>query len=659
MSRFDNVGLFWQDLPQERRTGANIVRTRPPIPDTGWELPKDFPRLESASMLCIDVETNDTGLQNGQGPGEFRDDGFLAGIAVGVPEGQSWYFPMRHECGENLDPEAVIKWAKDELCRPEQPKLGANLLYDLGWLWQEGIEVVGACHDVQIAEPLLDEHAISYGLGILGQKYVGEGKDEALLYDWLARGYGGKPTRRQQAGRIHLAPPCIVGPYAQSDVTLPFKIFEKQKKLLAEQGLWELYLLECRLLPMLLAMRRRGVKVDMEQAQDVHEKLQERIAQDQLQLNDLVGFDVNVDAGSDLERVFKKLDLECKYTEKGNVSFVKDFLVNHEHPVTDMIMNVRKWKKFDGTFVNGYMFDHNIGGRIHCSFHALRNDDNGTISGRFSSSNPNLQNIPSRDKELGPLIRGLFIPEDGCYWEKDDYSQIEYRLFLHYAEGEEAERVREQFRKDPKTDYHALVAKWSKLDRKPAKNLNFGVIYGIGKEHTAITNGWTMAQAELFLAQYHERIPFAKPLLEKVGQVAGHRGYVKTILGRRSRFIFYEPQKYPPRGQRWQALPYEAAQKEWPGERLKRAFTYAALNRVLQGGAADMMKKAMVDIWESGICSEIGVPHLTVHDELDWSVHPDHRERMRDVKRMMEQAITLKLPVICDQETGPDWGHVR
>lgn len=653
-SRFDNIGLLWQDIPAVKEGRVIINREPPPVPITGWTCPEEFPRLKDASMLCIDVETCDTGIRQGKGPGEFLADGYICGIAVAVPEGQAWYFPMRHQQGANLDPDTVIAWAKDALTKAHQPKLFTNALYDLGWLAQAGIKVPGPYHDIQIAEPLLDEHALSYSLETLSQKYLGEGKESNLLYNWLSQAYGGTPDRKHQGGRIHLAPATLVGPYAESDVRLPLQILTKQKVLLKEERLLDLYNLECRLLPMLLAMRRRGVPVDLEKASLLQDTLKLRITRDQEKINQLAGNEINIDAAADLERLFLKLDLPMYYTAKGNPSFTKEVLQKSPHEACKLIQDIRRWSKFENTFIKG-IFSHAVNGKIHCSFHPLRTDENGTISGRLSSSKPNLQNQPSRDKELAPLVRGIFVPEKDCVWQKDDYSQIEYRLFLHYASGTAAEKIRQQYRENPATDYHALVADWSGLDRTPAKGLNFGVLYGLGEEATASNNHWTREQAKIFLKLYHEKIPFARPLLESTAAVAEKRGYVKTLLGRRSRFVLWEP-----RGRRsHKSVPFEQAQKEWPGQTLKRAFGYTALNRILQGSAADIMKKAMVDIWESGVCEYVDVPHLTVHDELDWSVHPDTAPYMEEVKRLMEHTVELKLPLLVDSKIGESWGAVE
>ncbi|HEY6020865.1 MAG TPA: hypothetical protein VIY48_13485, partial [Candidatus Paceibacterota bacterium] len=294
--RSDDVGMFWQDIGNVK--GVTWNRPLAEIPETGWRPPETFPDLSAAPMISLDTETYDPDLDE-LGPGPRRD-GYIVGLAVGVPTGERWYFPMRHKLGGNLPPERVLQWANDNLTRPNQPKLGANLLYDLDYLEQEGVKVAGPFYDVQIAEPLLDELRMTYALDILGMDYGAGGKTDEMLYDWCARSYGGAPNRKQ-AANIWRAPVQLVGPYAEGDVDLPFKIFEKQKKKLEEQGLWDLFLMESHLLPMMLAMRRRGVRVNVTEAEEFMKMATKEIA---VQTAKIGG--INVYSSEDLVRLCRK-----------------------------------------------------------------------------------------------------------------------------------------------------------------------------------------------------------------------------------------------------------------------------------------------------------------------------------------------------------------
>ena len=461
MSRFDSFGMFWEDQPRVRASsGSALPRapTPPPVPDTGWTPPGEFPRLDSAKELVIDVETYDPHI-NTHGPGWATGDGHVVGLAVGTHDRQ-WYFPMRHEnpdgslAGGNMDSGMVLRWANQELTRESQSKLGANLLYDIGWLKREGVEVKGQLIDVQFAEALLDEHSFSYALASLGKKYLSEGKTEDELYNWLQRAYGG-PEGRKQAANIYRSPIALCGPYAESDVDLPFRIYEKQQRLLAEEGLAGLFEMECALIHQLVQMRWNGVRVDVERAEQTKIIFQERELVLQSELDKFSGRKgFSADAATDMKAAFDKLGLKYPKTAAGNPSFAKDVLKSIDHPFTNAILESRKLSKARGTFIEGYVLDKNHDGRVHCEFHPLKRDDAGTVSGRFSSSNPNLQNIPARDKEMKHLIRGLFLPEEGDSWFAPDYSQIEYRVLTHFAIGQGAEEARQRYRDDPTTDYH-------------------------------------------------------------------------------------------------------------------------------------------------------------------------------------------------------------
>lgn len=656
--RADDVGLFWERLPPEKGPVEHLPRVLPATPDTGWLPPREFPNLSAARVIAVDTETKDPDLLE-KGPG-VRRDGQLVGLAIGTDDGGRWYFPMRHEVEPeyNLDPAAVMAWAKDALGGP-QPKVGANLLYDFDYLTAAGVTVGGPWIDVQITDPLLDENRRSYSLDVLGREYLGEGKTSNVLRDWVAKAYG---TRQEYRAHLWRTSPRLVGPYAEGDVDLPLRILEKQRVLLAQQGLEELFQLENDLLPMLLAMRQAGVRVDVEAAKRLDSELSAAIDLNQKRLDEAAGFAVNTSAGRDLARMFDKLGVPYPKTAAGNPSFVKEWLEHNPHPACAMVHEVRKLLKYRDTFVRGYILGMHINGRIYCLFHSMRDGENGTVSGRFSSSLPNLQNIPARDEYWGPRIRALFLPEEGCEWVRHDWSQIEYRFLAHVGVGENAKVVQQMYRDDPTTDFHQMVLDmigWGPEMRKPAKNINFGLVYGMGTPLLASTLGMPVEQAkrEIFDV-YHGRVPFVRDTYDRASLLASTRGYVRTVLGRRARFPLYEPSTG------WSAetmaLPETEAREKWGG-RIRRAFTHKALNRVLQGGAADLMKKAMRDIWQSGVYDVLPVAHLTVHDELDHSqpCGVAAQDAIREVKRLMETSMQLRVPIIAAEERGPNWGECK
>jgi DNA polymerase I-like protein with 3'-5' exonuclease and polymerase domains len=629
MDRADAIGLWWADYPVERTREARQVRVVEP-PATGWEPPRGFPNLRGAKVLGLDTETKDLELEE-RGPGAVRGAAQAVGISIAT-EDASWYFPLRHEyplqAGMNQDPSKVFAWLADVLAQPV-PIVGANLLYDLEVLRAEGVPLPkGELFDVQYAEPLLDEEASTYELDALARKHLGTGKTTPQLYQWCAQSFGGKEDDSQRSN-IWRAPPSLVGPYAEADALLPVKILAAQRKLLKEQELTDLFRLECGLIPMLLAMRFRGVRIDEEGANKAAAWLREHVKQAQAKIPE-----VDVWSSASIARAFDKAGLIYPRTEAGNPSFTKQFLEGENHELAQAVLDVRLYEKAANPFVESYLLGNMHNGRVHCQFNPLRSRDYGTVSGRFSSSLPNLQNIPVRHAVIGPLLRSLFIPEEGCDWLKYDYSQIEFRALAHYAVGRNADLIRQQYIDDQSTDFHeattGMVRKFTEieLERRPAKNINFGLVYGMGKEKLLRSLGVGQDLGERLYEAYFTAMPFVRTTYKSAERLAKRRGYIRTFLGRRRRF------------------------KDEEG-------THKALNAVLQGTAADIIKKAMYDIYKSGVMDVIGAPHLTVHDELDWSI-PRTREGIEaamEVENILVNCVKLRVPLMVEVSKGKNWGE--
>lgn len=667
--RFDTCGLFWDD-PVVTRGKRDLIRPMPPIPETGWMPPTEFPNLSRAQCISLDCETYDPELLT-CGPGWARGKGHIVGISIGADDDGRWYFPIRHEIEPefNMEPSKVFAWLRDTLGNDAQPKIGANLQYDIGWLQHEGILVRGELIDVQYGEALLDEGS-DVALEILGQKYLGEGKESNILYDWCAKFYGGKANGKQRAN-IYRSPPRLVGPYAESDADLPLRIAQKMYPLLVKEGLIHVFEMECSLIPLMIAMRYRGVSVDLEKSEQLYEELGKRVELEKKHLQEMAGVAVDINSGESLAKAFTANSIRFPRTEKGRPSFTKEFLERLDHPIGAVIREIRKCEKLRNTFVKSYILDSHVNGKVYCSFHQLRADGSGTRSGRFSSSNPNLQNIPSRDDELAPLMRGLFIPDAGHkQWRKYDYSQIEYRFLIHYAVGPGSDDVRAHFNAHPETDYHEMAldlvapkAGWDistkdlrKHWRKPVKTINFGLIYAMGVDSLSSGLGLSRVEGKNLFSAYHEAVPFAKSTMEAASEEASRTGIVTTFLGRRSRFDLWEPTQWK-RDRDVIALPYKEAIMQYGS--IRRAYTHKALNRRLQGSAADLMKVAMLQCWRDGIFDVTGVPSLTVHDELDFSDVGDCDEAFAEMKHIMETALPLRIPVRADGDIGPDWGHLK
>jgi len=657
-----STGLFWHD------SKPAVTRLMPPIPDTGWQTPCELPNLAAARALAIDCEAYDPDLLE-HGPGWARGNSHIVGLAVGTDDGYRWYFPVRHtvEPQYNLPTDRVLAWAAVELARPTQPKTGANLIYDVGSLRAEGVQVQGELFDVEFAEALLDE-AATVNLEDLGQRYLSRGKTSAQLYDWCRAWYGGGEDQRENIWR---APPRLVGPYAEGDVDLPFAVLDKQWQRLQSEGLLDLFRMECALIPLLVEMRFAGVTVDLARADQVRADLLAASIIEQAKLRSIVGFDVNVNAAASIARAFDKFGYPYERTPKGAPSFDKDFLTACHNPVADAVNEIRKLDKLRTTFVENYILGAHVNGKVYCSFNPLRADETGARSGRFSSSDPNLQNIPVRDKVWGKKLRSLFVPDSGHkQWRKFDYSQIEYRFLVHYAVGAGADEARQKYISDPATDYHAWVqfglvgprTGWdmstpelAKLWRFLVKNLNFGAVYGIGEPHMAELLQKPRKEAKIILDAYHKALPFVRATMQACIAEVDQLGYITTILGRRSRFELWE--SATERG----TLPLSYNEALMQYGQIKRAYAYRSLNRRLQGSAADLFKAAMLQCWQSGVYAYTGVPRLIVHDEKDFSDagNAGADEAFKYTKHTMETALALRVPVRADEERGANWGALK
>ena len=609
-------------------------------PESDWTIPEIFPKFADDERIAVDLETYDPFLLT-SGPGWATGRGHIVGVGVATKDWKG-YFPIRHEGGGNLDEAVVLRWVKNTLSSPKREVIFHNALYDVGWLRREGVEVKGEILDTMFAAPIVDENRYSYSLDSLGQTYCGEKKDESLLQD-AALAWGINPK-----SEMYKLNSKYVGPYGEQDAALTLKVYHKLKEELKQQGLESIYSLECKLIPLLIEMRWRGVRVDEEKADKISKDLSLKEQKLLVEIKRKYGEDVNLWANASLQKVFDKNNLPYPRTEKGMASFQRQWLENHEHDLPKMIVQARKFNKARTTFIEKMISEHSYNGRIHAEAHPLRNDSGGTVSGRFSYSNPNLQQVPARDPEIGNLIRSIFIPEEGCQWGVFDYSQQEPRLTVHYANqlgliG--AEDAVNAYR-DKNADFHQIVADMAKIPRKQAKNINLGLSYGMGKEKLIRELGLGDAEAQTLLAQYHEKVPFIRGIQDHCTRVALDRGYIRTLAGRRCHFDLWE-HKYD----KSVPLPLEEAKIKY-GDTLKRSFTYKALNRLIQGSAADMTKLAMLGLWEEGI-----VPHVQVHDEVDISI--EDNEQATKVSRIMENCVELAVPLVVDTELGPNWGETE
>ena len=610
-------------------------------PQTEWTAPTDFPDLSKYDEIGIDLETKDPNLNERMGSGSVIGVGDVVGISLATHD---WcaYYPIAHEGGGNLDRKMVLKWLQDQM-KTDSTKIFHNAMYDVCWLRRLGIKINGKIVDTMIASAVINENRLRYDLNGICRDYLGKGKDESALYE-AAKSWGVDPK-----AEMYKLPAMHVGAYAERDAQLTYELWQECKKEILYQDLQSIFDMETELFPALVDMRFLGVRVNQEQAAIEKRTL---IEQEKKMLGEVLastGIEVQIWAARSIAKVFEKLGLPFDRTEKtGAPSFTKNFLANHPHNVVKCIARAREINKAHTTFIDTIL-KYSYKGRIHAEINQLRGDGGGTVTGRFSMNNPNLQQIPARNKDLGPRIRSLFLPEEGNQWGCFDYNQQEPRLVVHYASLLNLYGVDDVVHAymEGDADFHQIVADMADIPRSQAKTINLGLFYGMGKNKLQAELGISKLQAADLFKQYHGKVPFVKALMDATMERAQEGGQIRTILGRLCRFHLWEPNQFGIH----KALPHEKALSEH-GPGIKRAYTYKALNKLIQGSAADMTKKAMIELHKEGI-----TPHLQVHDELDISVSSD--KEAEKIKEIMENAVTLEVPNKVDYEFGKNWGQIK
>jgi len=608
---------------------------------TEWVKPTEFPDLRKVDEIAIDLETKDPDLIK-KGSGAVIGNGEVIGIAVATKHYKG-YFPIGHEGGGNMDKKRVLSWFKDILEAPST-KVFHNAMYDVCWIRAMGFKINGDIVCTMIAAALTDENRFRYDLNSLSWHYLGFGKNEAALAE-AAEEWGIDPK-----AEMYKLPAMHVGAYAERDAEATFGLWQEMKKEIINQDLEDIFDLETELFPCLVDMRFKGVRVDVEKAQVMKKQFKDSERELLNKIKGETNIDTQIWAARSIANVFDVLRLEYPRTEKTEApSFTKNFLQEHKHPVVNMIAQAREINKAHTTFIDSILrYEHK--GRIHAEINQLRNAGGGTVTGRFSYQNPNLQQIPARNKDLGPKIRSLFIPEEGHRWGVFDYSQQEPRLVVHYAALYKLPSVYdvvEAYETDPNSDFHQTVADMAQIPRSQAKTINLGLFYGMGKNKLQAELGVTKEKAADLFNTYHKRVPFVKQLMEKASNRAQDRGQIRTLLGRLCRFHLWEPNSFGMH----KAMPHEDALREH-GPGIKRAYTYKALNKLIQGSAADMTKKSMLELYKEGI-----VPHIQIHDELDLSIEND--AQAKKIIEIMEHAVTLEVPNKVDYEHGDNWGEIN
>ena len=615
--------------------------------------------LTDIDTVAIDLETYDPNLKS-KGLGAVRKDGFVTGVAIAT-KNQTLYFPIAHAMTDNLNVNDTWEYLDEKLFKNKDiRKVFHNAMYDVCWIRSAiGHMPQGQLLDTMIAASVIDETRMRYSLDAISKDYLKESK---YKYD-LAEKSLAECGIKDPMSNMHKLPYSLVKDYAEQDVNLTLKLWNLFEKKLDEvlytkdnedgskelKSCRKIFELETKLFPCLVDMRFKGVRFDLEKSQNIKLNLIKREEALIKKIKDLTGVEVEIMAARSIAKAFDKLKLPYDRTAKSNEpSFTKNFLQNHPHELPKAIAEARELNKAHSTFIDS-ITKHAVNGRIHADINQIRSDAGGTVTGRFSMSNPNLQQIPARHPELGPMIRSIFIPEEKHVWGSFDYSQQEPRILVHYAKLQNLEGVDEivDAYNAGDADFHQVVADMAGIERKQAKTINLGLMYGMGKNKLMAELGLMKESAEKLIRQYHSKAPFVKQLMDNVSRKANDRGKIRTLGGRACHFDLWQPVQFGV----FKPLPLEQARKEYD-EPLKRAFTYKALNKLIQGSAADMTKKSMVALYKNGI-----IPHIQIHDEVDISI--ESQKQAENIIEIMESAVELKVPNKVDYEKGANWGEIK
>lgn len=590
----------------------------------------------SETVAAVDIETRDPHLKD-WGPGACRHDGEILGIGIYCPAlGVDEYFAPD-------DPRAL-----EILADPDIVKVFHNGVYDLDWM-ENGynIKVYGRCEDTMTRETLLDSYAFSYSLDACCQRRGVAGKNKSDTIDkwWAEQGGKGKAVEH-----LKEIPRPIQGKYCRQDCKATYELYMAQQPLLEEQNLLNANDIECRLYPLLMQMKGNGMPVNMTKLFELMDTFEEEYETGIHELENKYGFaedTLSLNSASDIEKMWRAEHLPIEYTATGKPSFAAAVLEDCSHPLAEKIQHFRGLTK-TLAFLNSWV-DYSIDGHIHPCFYPAKRDDAGTVTGRWSSGDPNLQQVPARAEKHGKEIRSLFIPEPGCLLGAFDYKQIEYRTFIHFAQGDGADEARAQFLTRD-VDYHQMVQEmmgWVTGDedkdkeyRHITKNLNFGSLYCMGprsfaarfkkpllKAHPDADPDNLVPLADSLMKEYKRKIPFVDPTGKLIMKTGERRGYVRTLSGRRQR------------------MPLDGS-------------SYKLVNYLIQGSAADLLKKGLVDAWDAGVFNVLKL-HAQVHDEVVFSI-PQTKEGYEacvKLRECMKNAYPLRIPLGVDTEIGPDWGH--
>ena len=629
-----------------------------------WAKSQHWKPSDGKIYCAMDIETDDPYI-NEFGPGSIRSLGTILGVGVYCPQ-------------LNLDDylDYDDKRVKDLIEDKNVVLIFHNGVYDLDWLccWNNTMYKCRArIEDTMTRQALIDTYSPSFKLDYCCKLYGLEGKNKGDTIEAWWEQNTGKPGK-QAIKNLKSIPRSIVGKYCKQDAKATYDLFCAQQPCIEREELTTANDIECRLYPWLIQTRKNGIRIDNVARQKLSDDVTAECESYEADFRNKYG-NVNISSNKQLQELWTRLGLPFEYSKTGSISFGYDQLLEFlnggdqlnmtdaqkevAHAVAKDILQIREYRKLLDTFVDGQFVDMQFNGRIYTNLYPSKRDGSGgTVTGRFSSANPNLQQVPAHS-EWGKQTRSIFIPEDECYLGAFDYKQIEYRLFTHFAQGEEGKAAQQLYHENPALDYHEMGQRmmgwwypdneWANKEaRHMMKRLSFGNLYGLKAKTFSEHFKWDLLkshpnvkQSDLYqLAfdlqkQYQEKVPFIKVTNEAIMKVGQKRGYVKTLSGKR--------QRMPPN-------PSKGGDD-----------AYKLINYLVQGSAGDVFKKGVcVDAYEAGVF-DVLIPHLMVHDEMVFSIPKTKAgyEACVALKDCMANAYPLKVPLGVDTEIGPDWGHCK
>ena len=603
-------------------------RIRTYIVDTPQGLEELVARLKSAEMISFDTETTSTNQMVAD----------LVGISLAINERDAYYIPVGHrtEHGNQLSVNTVLDALRDPLTDARIPKAGHNMKYDFVILARYGLRVFPLTFDTMIAEWLSDPNSRNLGLKNLAwvrldyrmteiEELIGKGKNQITMAQ---------------------VPIAQAANYAAADAAVVLRLISQLQADLENTNVTRLFNdLEMPLVPVLADMEMAGISVDTGFLAQMSGELSTRMSAIEAQIYEVAGKPFNINSPSQLSDVlFNRLKIappnRTSRTSTGHYSTaagVLDYL-RGQHPVVDWVLEYRELSKLKSTYLDALPAQLNpTTGRVHTSY-----SQTGSVTGRLASSEPNLQNIPIRS-EIGRKVRQAFIAKPGHSLLCVDYSQVELRIVAHIS-GDEA--MLAAFKAGQ--DIHAATAAAiygipleavNRDQRRRAKGVNFGLIYGMSPFGLTRYTDLTLAEAEDFVRAYFRQFPGVKSYLDGVRRQAAEQGYVETLLGRRR---------------------YFPGLKNQSDRNIRAREEREAINAPIQGTAADIMKLAMLHVPEAltrgGLSARM---LLQVHDELVLECQQDELNRAAEVVRdVMESAYSLQIPLVTEAASGLNWGEV-